>query len=174
MFGHVVGEARRSRAAHPFRHETSHLVFPRLAFARLRFPLTVRRRRARPRRWLGRDPFPNHGVWDQQYLDPENPNKREPGKGRIRISIEDYEKNLRAIVARLKQTKATLIWASTTPILVGTPPGYVGGEMVDKYNEVAAKIMQENGVIIEISTPNAAAWASPRRLNVHDVGDLAL
>lgn len=116
----------------------------------------------------------NHGVWDQQYLDPDNPNKRaEPGKGRIRTSIGDYEKNLRAIVARLKQTKATLIWASTTPILEGTPPGYVGGEMVDKYNEVAARIMKENGVLIDDLNAECRRMGKPKTLNVHDVGDLS-
>ena len=115
----------------------------------------------------------NHGVWDQQYMDINNPNqKAEPGHGRIRTSIEDYEKNLRSIVARLKQTKATLIWASTTPILAGTP-GFVGGEMVDKYNEVAAKVMNENGVIIDDLNAESRRLGAPRTHNVHDVGNLA-
>lgn len=115
----------------------------------------------------------NHGVWDQQYVDPANPNKRaEPGKGAIRISIEQYEKNLRAIVARLKQTKATLIWASTTPILEGIP-GFVGGEMVDKYNAVAAKVMEENGVLNDDLNAECRRIGKPKALNVHDVGDLS-
>lgn len=116
----------------------------------------------------------NFGVWDQQYLDPNNPNQRaEPGKGVIRTSIEQYEKNLRTIVARLKQTQATLIWASTTPILVGTPPGYVGGEMVDQYNAVAAKIMRENSVLIDDLNAECVRMGKPKALNVHDVGNLA-
>jgi hypothetical protein len=116
----------------------------------------------------------NHGVWDQAYLDPDKPKQRaEPGKGRIRTSIEDYEKNLRSIVAHLKQTGATLIWAHTTPILEGTPPGYVGGEMVDRYNAVAAKIMQENGVIINDLNAECRRMGKPKALNVHDVGDLS-
>ena len=115
----------------------------------------------------------NHGVWDQQNLDPKTGKRAEPGKGTIRTSIEDYEKNLRAIVARLKQTKATLIWASTTPILVGTPPGYVGGDRVDQYNEVAARVMQENGVIIDDLNAECRRIGKPKALNVHDVGDLA-
>jgi lysophospholipase L1-like esterase len=116
----------------------------------------------------------NHGVWDQATLDPKTGQRALPDKGGvIRISIEDYEKNLRAIVARLKQTKATLIWASTTPILVGSPPGYVGGEMVDKYNEVAARIMKENGVIIDDLNAECRRMGKPKALNVHDVGNLA-
>lgn len=116
----------------------------------------------------------NFGVWDQQYIDPKNPNKRaEPGKGAIRTSIEDYEKNLRAIVARLKQTRATLIWASTTPILPGSQPSYVGGDMVDKYNAVAAKVMEENGVIINDLNAECVRMGKPKALNVHDVGNLS-
>jgi lysophospholipase L1-like esterase len=115
----------------------------------------------------------NHGVWDQAILDPKTGQRAEPGKGVIRIAIADYEKNLRTIVARLKQTKATLIWASTTPILEGTPPGYVGGEMVDKYNAVAAKVMQENGVLIDDLNAECRRMGKPKALNVHDVGDLA-
>jgi hypothetical protein len=115
----------------------------------------------------------NHGVWDQATLDPKTGQRAEPGKGVIRTSIEDYEKNLRTIVARLKQTKATLIWASTTPILVGSAPGYVGGEMVDKYNAVAAKVMQENGVLIDDLNAECRRMGKPKELNVHDVGDLS-
>ena len=115
----------------------------------------------------------NHGVWDQATLDPKTGQRAEPGKGVIRTSIEDYEKNLRTIVARLKQTKATLIWASTTPILVGSAPGYAGGEMVDKYNAVAAKVMQENGVLIDDLNAESRRMGKPKALNVHDVGNLA-
>jgi lysophospholipase L1-like esterase len=115
----------------------------------------------------------NHGVWDQAYLDPATGKRAEPGQGRIRTPIEDYEKNLRTIVARLKQTGATLIWAHTTPILEGTPPGYVGGEMVDQYNAVAAKVMEENGVIINDLNAECRRMGKPQNLNVHDVGDLS-
>ena len=115
----------------------------------------------------------NHGVWDQATLDPKTGQRAAPGQGTIRTSIADYEKNLRAIVARLKQTKATLIWAHTTPILVGSEPGYVGGEMVDKYNAVAAKVMEENGVIINDLNAESRRQGKPKALNVHDVGNLA-
>lgn len=115
----------------------------------------------------------NHGVWDQATLDPKTGQRATPDKGTIRTSAEDYEKNLRAIVARLKQTNATLIWAHTTPILVGSEPGYVGGEMVDKYNAIAARVMQENGVIINDLNAESRRQGKPKALNVHDVGNLA-
>jgi lysophospholipase L1-like esterase len=115
----------------------------------------------------------NHGVWDQATFDDKKSGRVMGDKGVMRTAIEDYEKNLRAIVARLKQTKATLIWAHTTPILVGSAPGYAGGEMVDKYNAVAAKIMQENGVLIDDLNAECRRMGKPKALNVHDVGDLA-
>jgi lysophospholipase L1-like esterase len=115
----------------------------------------------------------NHGVWDQAYLDPKTGKNAKPGEGSIRTSLKDYEKNLRSIVARLKKTGATLIWAHTTPILEGTPPGYVGGETVDQYNAVAAKVMAENGVIINDLNAECRRMGKPKALNVHDVGDLS-
>lgn len=115
----------------------------------------------------------NHGVWDQATLDPKTGQRATAETGAIRTSIEDYEKNLRTIVARLKQTKATLIWAHTTPILVGSEPGYVGGDMVDQYNAIAAKVMQENGVIINDLNAECRRQGKPKALNVHDVGNLA-
>jgi len=115
----------------------------------------------------------NHGVWDQATFIPKSTQRIVGSNGVMRTSIEDYEKNLRAIVARLKQTKATLIWAHTTPILVGSSPGYAGGEMVNKYNAVAAKIMEENGVLIDDLNAECRRMGKPKALNVHDVGDLS-
>lgn len=116
----------------------------------------------------------NFGVWDQASLDPDNPQERvESGQGVIRIPIDEYENNLRTIVDRLKQTGATLIWAHTTPIQEGTPPGYFGGQLVDEYNAVAAKIMEENGVIINDLNAECRRIGKPQALNVHDVGDLS-
>jgi Carbohydrate esterase, sialic acid-specific acetylesterase len=115
----------------------------------------------------------NHGVWDQATFLPNSSQRIASSNGVMRTSIEDYEKNLRTIVARLKQTKATLIWAHTTPILVGSQPGYAGGEMVDKYNAVAAKVMEENGVLIDDLNAECRRMGKPKALNVHDVGDLS-
>ena len=52
----------------------------------------------------------------------------------------EYEKNLRAIVTRLKKTGAKLIWASTTPIRSAPSDLFKMGSEVT-YNEIAARIM---------------------------------
>jgi len=58
--------------------------------------------------------------------------------------IERYEKNLRAIVAKLKATGAKLIWTSTTPVPEGCEGRVTGDEV--KYNAAAARVMKEEGI----------------------------
>lgn len=71
------------------------------------------------------------------------------------VSIEDYEKNLRTIVDRLqKESKARLIFATTTPIrdeLHAKRKGNMDRREADvkRYNDVALKVMKEKGVEID-------------------------
>jgi lysophospholipase L1-like esterase len=71
------------------------------------------------------------------------------------VSIEAYEKNLRSIVDRLqKETKARLIFATTTPIrddLHAKRKGNIDRREADvkRYNDVALKVMEEKGVEID-------------------------
>ena len=50
------------------------------------------------------------------------------------------------IVARLKQTHATLIWCATTPVPEFEAGRKLGDDIV--YNKIAEKIMKENGILI--------------------------
>ena len=65
------------------------------------------------------------------------------------VPADEYERNLREIVAKLKRTGATLIWCSTTPIPQGklNPPRQPGDEIT--YNQIARKVMVDNGVVID-------------------------
>jgi lysophospholipase L1-like esterase len=71
------------------------------------------------------------------------------------VSIEDYERNLRTIVDRLqKETKARLIFATTTPIRDDLHAKRKGGfdrreADVKRYNDVALKVMKEKGLEID-------------------------
>ena len=89
----------------------------------------------------------NFGLHDLKYMGPNGENLVEPDEGKQQVSIEDYEANLRSIVKRLKETKATLIWRNTTPV----PPGAKGRVVGDseKYNKVAQRVMKENGIAIQ-------------------------
>jgi lysophospholipase L1-like esterase len=123
--------------------------------------------------WLGDGKWDvihfNWGLWDVAYRNPESKNFGHLDKvgGKITTPLPEYEKNLRALVARLKKTGATLVWASTTPVPDGEP-GRIKGDEV-RYNAVAAKIMAENGVAIDdlyaMAMPQLAKIQNPQ--NVH-------
>jgi acyl-CoA thioesterase-1 len=70
------------------------------------------------------------------------------GDGKLQVALEPYEKNLRAMVARLKTTGATLIWCSTTPVPEGTDPPRRHSDVI-AYNAVAKQVMDENGIRID-------------------------
>lgn len=63
-----------------------------------------------------------------------------------------YEKNLRILTARLKQTGAKLIWASSTPVpdemSSARSPSHRAAT-VRLYNDVAARVMADNGIPID-------------------------
>jgi hypothetical protein len=103
-------------------------------------------------KWLGDGPWAvihfNWGIHDLKFM-PD---------GKRQVEAADYEANLRMLVTRLKKTGAKLIWATTTPIPKGPliPPREFGE--VSEYNAISAKVMQENGVIIN----DLNAWITPK------------
>ena len=113
-------------------------------------------------KWLGSGAWDvihfNWGLHDLKYLgtdgkslaDPKSPGSRQ------QVPIQQYEKNLRQLVDRLKTTGATLIWRSTRPV----PPGARGRGVGDavKYNAVATRVMKDNG----IATDDMYAFAKAR------------
>lgn len=100
-------------------------------------------------KWLGKKKWDvihfNFGIHDLR-------NNATLGKARTGpdgtrwVKADEYEKNLRNIVARLKKTRAKLIWCSTTPIPKGIEHRVVADSA--EYNAIAAKIMKENGIAI--------------------------
>jgi acyl-CoA thioesterase-1 len=113
--------------------------------------------------WLG------SSHWDVIHFNWGAHELRVTPEGGRQVPIETYEKNLAVLVARLKTTGARLIWATTTPVPEGklNPPR----EPVDveKYNAVAKRVMEANG----ITTNDLYAVALPRLseiqlpINVH-------
>lgn len=109
----------------------------------------------------------NFGVWDAVYRDASS----KYFSGYNITSVEDFEKNLRTLVAKMKKTGATIIWATVTPVWEGEPGKRTADE--DAFNRVAAKVMKENGVIIDDLNAEARRQGFPRSDNVHSVGNLA-
>ena len=94
----------------------------------------------------------NEGLHDLSYRFPDDRDKNDKGEyasptngGRPNVSVEQYEKNLRLIVSRLKQTGAKLIFGSTTPVPESDAAKYVKDSELP-YNVVAKKVMAEEGV----------------------------
>ena len=118
--------------------------------------------------WLGTGRWDvihfNHGIHDLRFMDG----------GQRQVGPADYEANLRKMVARLKQTGATLIWATITPIPDGelNPPRRFGS--VAEYNAIAARVMRENGIRINDLnahvTPRFTELQTPRDLHYQPAG----
>ncbi len=120
--------------------------------------------------WLGTGKWDvihfNWGLHDLKYFDA-NKKLATPDKGKQVNPLPVYEKNLRELVARMKKTGAKLIWCATTPVPDGCDGRIKGAEV--EYNQVAAKIMKENGVAIDDLHAYAAAHLAEIQLpkNVH-------
>ncbi len=92
-------------------------------------------------KWLGDGRWDvihfNWGLHDLKKID-----------GKHQVPIDEYEKNLRKLVARLKKTGATLVWCSTTPVPEGCTPPRTNADAL-AYNAVARKIMEAEGIMID-------------------------
>lgn len=101
-------------------------------------------------KWLGAGRWDvihfNFGLHDLKYLDEKGAYVT-PDKGKQVASLADYEQNLRSIVARLKQTGAQLIFATTTPVPTGSSGRVEHDER--RYNAVALRVMRELGVAVD-------------------------
>ena len=129
--------------------------------------------------WLGTGKWDvihfNFGLHDLKYLDAAG-QLAPPEKGKQVASLAVYEANLRALVARLKQTGAKLVFAATTPVPAGS-----GGRVEDDslhYNAVAARVMNELGVAINdlhaFVKPRQAQLQRPANVHFTDEGSAQL
>lgn len=110
--------------------------------------------------WLG------DGHWDIIHFNFGLHDSRTP--------VADYEKRLREIVARLKKTGATLIWASTTPRPADGKEGPALVDAVIERNDIAAQVMRENGIAIDdlyaAVLPHLAEMQNPKDVHFHAKG----
>jgi acyl-CoA thioesterase-1 len=101
--------------------------------------------------WLGDGTWDvihfNFGLHDLKQID-----------GKHQVSLDDYTKNLDALVVRMLKTGATLVWASTTPVPDGNlNPPRLPADVV-AFNEAAARVMKARGVRVD----DLYAFALPR------------
>ncbi|MFO0967199.1 MAG: SGNH/GDSL hydrolase family protein [Gemmataceae bacterium] len=102
--------------------------------------------------WLGA------GKWDVIHFNWGLHDLRMDKDGKHQVALDDYEKNLRTLVTRLKKTGARLIWASTTPVPDAKVSPPRKNDDVLRYNEAAARVMKDNMVAVD----DLYAFAAPR------------
>ena len=132
-------------------------------------------------RWLGDKPWDvihfNFGLHDLKYLGSQGSLASPTAAGsRQQVPPDQYRKNLAEIVKRLQQTKARLIWCSTTPVPAGAK-GRVEGDAA-KYNRIAEDVMKEAGVEIHdlfaLAKPQLTKLQRPENVHFTPQGSMLL
>ncbi len=94
-----------------------------------------------------------------------------------RNSPEQYEDNLRELVAKLQASGATLVWATTTPIPDSSTGIWKPGDSA-VYNEIAAKVMKEAGIAVDdlwtFIEPNLDDYQNERDVHFTSAGSALL
>jgi lysophospholipase L1-like esterase len=100
-------------------------------------------------KWLGDTKWDviyfNWGLHDLKRVSAEKGMQSDDPSVPPLDSIEVYAENLTKLVARLKQTGASLIFATTTPYPAGVKPCRIP-EDAERYNQAALAVMKKNGV----------------------------
>ncbi len=123
-------------------------------------------------KWLGTSKWDvihfNFGLHDLRHMDD----------GKRQVEPAEYEQNLRSLVAEMKKTGAKLIFATTTPVPAGklTPQRTFGDVAI--YNDIALKVMKENGVAIDdlnaVITPTLAQHQNKADVHFNPEGSATL
>ena len=136
-------------------------------------------------RWLAAQPkwdviHFNWGLHDLKHMKPGAPTpttSADPNDPPLR-SLADYRANLEKIVARLKQTGARLVFATTTPVPEGVKNPYRSPADPARYNAIASEVMQAQGVrvndLFAVIQPRVAELQLPSNVHFNDQGSAAL
>jgi lysophospholipase L1-like esterase len=116
------------------------------------------------RKWLGKEPWDViHFNWGLHDI------VRKPD-GQCIVPADEYERNLREIVKRLKATGATLIWATTTPV-----PEKEANKAANRrdsdviaYNSIGRRIMEEHHIAVD----DLYSFALPRLKEIQQPEDV--
>jgi lysophospholipase L1-like esterase len=103
-------------------------------------------------KWLGA------GKWDVIHFNWGLHDLKFMPDGKHQVTLEQYEKNLGALVKRLQATGATLVWCSTTPVPDAPLEPPRKNDDVKAFNAAAARVMAAGGV----RTDDLYAHALPR------------
>ncbi|MEI6891444.1 MAG: SGNH/GDSL hydrolase family protein [Pontiella sp.] len=100
--------------------------------------------------WLGNRKWDvihfNWGLHDLKHVDPKTKKNSTSFDDPQQADPTTYHKNLTKLVIKLKATGAKLIFATTTPYPAGPQGPARDPADAKRYNDIALKIMQANGV----------------------------
>lgn len=120
----------------------------------------------------------NFGLHDLKRVDPETGKNSNDPKDPHQADPATYERQLRRIVAKLKETKAKLIFATTTPVPPGGVKPYREVSDPERYNRIARKVMKEHGIAINdlyaFAKPRLQALQQPVNVHFNRAGSKAL
>ena len=115
----------------------------------------------------------NNGLHDSAHMPPRDP---------VQYTLEAYVENLKTILAILRPTGATIIWATTTPVHPNRPfkdtETSWRNEEIERYNEAAAALMKREGVSVVndlhgLVASNADEYIEEDLLHLSDAGQAA-
>ena len=110
--------------------------------------------------WLG------DGKWDVIHFNFGIHDRKTPAA--------DYEQRLETLIARMKQTGAKLIFATTTPVPADTKDGPEIVTQIAEKNEIATRVMQKHGVLINdlhaFLAPQLEGIANPKDVHFNAQG----
>lgn len=90
----------------------------------------------------------NWGLHDLKHMKADGKTASDLATDPPQATVEVYEKQLRAIVAKLKATGARLVFATTTPVPDEPMKVYRSNADVIRYNEAALRVMKDEGVAV--------------------------
>jgi len=121
---------------------------------------------SRLRVWFEQFGRPDIVHWNNGLHDVGRNNQRQP----VQFPLDQYVSNLRAILQRLQDIEAEVIWATSTPVHPTEPvPNEQWSwtnEDIDRYNAAARELMEGQGVAI--NDLHAVVWADPDRYLAED------
>lgn len=97
-------------------------------------------------RWLDQLGLPEIVHWNNGLHDVGHNPDRSP----VQYPLDEYISNLKAIIKKIRNTGAKIIWATTTPVHPGRPftadSWSWSNRDIDQYNSEALKLMKSEGI----------------------------
>ena len=125
-------------------------------------------------RWFDQLGLPNIVHWNNGIHDVGHNPDRIP----VQYPLDEYISNLKAIIKKIRNTEAKIIWATNTPVHPRFPfttnSWSWRNEEIDRYNDSALKLMKSEGISINdlhsLVSSNVDEYLSEDMLHLSESG----